>query len=358
MIDMKKIFYIIILFIPLLFSSNITAFGLGDFFDPRVEISNFIVPDSIEVGEEFNITVTIENHKIFWIKTSIQVNLLDGMLNNIIKDIADKKNVTIKSRDLITIDIPCKIREGDSDWYKERYNLEVVVFKNYLLPGGRIQLDNSIQGIHLITNQTKLNEKLIEKEKLRITNVFVQEKIEREDENKFNTTVFVINEGCIDFDVWVRVDFIEKPSAIPDLEEYIDLKSLGSFRKEIGRSPETKEILLEGKKRKFTIPCTLRDTESRKETFNIEAVLFVNIDGMEYKVDSSTIYGIYHDQPICRDEFCIILAVAAIFIILITIGLIVFIIRIIYPMYYRKSDELKKEMVKVRKGKSRRRRHK
>lgn len=264
------------------------------------------------------------------------------MLNCIKKIIDIKKPIyTLKAKQSKTIEIECEIREGDIDWYKEKYNVEAIIFRNHFLLGGGRQLDSAVQGIHI-------KSKLTEKDKLRIERVNVTESLQKGDEhNNFVVSVWVINDACYNFEAWVRIDIVEKPSAIPELEEYLDLQALGAVRKEIGGHPNTAKYLNAGSKEPvvFEIPCDLRTTEHRKEKFDIEAVLFVNIDGKQYQVDTSTLYSIYHDQPICRDESCLLLVILIVFILLVAIGIIAFIIRILYPWYYKKKNDLRKEML-------------
>ena len=345
---MKKnlIISVLILFILISSSSNAITLYDGGLWQPRVEITNIDAPDYQKVGDSFKVKLTVRNDKLYPVRVSIQINLLDGMLSCIRKNIDINKTVCyLKVKQTETFDIDCKIREGDIDWYKEKYNVEAVVFRDYMIRGSGHQLDSTVQGIHI-------KSKLTEKNKVKIESINVTEYLKEGDENdNFVADVWVKNDGCYDFDTWVRIDLIEKPSAIPELEEYIDLKALVATRKEIGRYPKDtiKSIGLGCEEPVlFKVPCDLRLTEIRKEQFNIEAVLFVIIDGIEYQVDTSTLYGIYHKQPICQDEICWILAIAIIFAVLISIGIIAFIIRILYPLYYKKKNELRKDMISIK----------
>ena len=194
----------------------------------------------------------------------------------------------------------------------------------------------------------QLKSKLCEKDKVRIYEMEVIEILE-EGEDEFDVVVRVINEGWFDASARIRVDMIEKPSAIPEFEKFVNLEGLASERKELGRSAQ-KIVKSQYGKEDFVVPCYLRSIESKKERFTIEAVLFVNIEGREYQVDSSTLYEIYHEQPIWREENYLSI-IGAVFGGLIAFFLIVVIIRILYPLYHIKKIKLGEEKERIDKRK-------
>ena len=102
--------------------------------------------------------------------------------------------------------------------------------------------------------------------------------------------------------------------------------------------------------RDILVNCTLRETEKKKEKFDIEAILFVNVDGNLYKVDSSTQQGIYREPSFGNilSNWLFWTSIVVV-IVLVIIGLSALIVRILYPLYKKKKVELKKEMKKLEK---------
>ena len=174
-----------------------------------------------------------------------------------------------------------------------------------------------------------------------ITHMQVPEELDEEVE-RFDVVVTVSNTGSFAALTQVRVDMIENPTAVPELEEYVDLEGLAAERKELGKSQYVVVDAYDGTT-EFMVSCFLRHTEQTKEQFIIEAVAFVNIDGQEYQVDTSTLYGIFHKQPWCQEGECVLYLLVAVFIVLIALGIIAVIIRILYPSYRIKKIKLREE---------------
>jgi len=311
-----------------------------------VEITDFDAPDTAIAGKEFPVKVTIKNDRFLPVRTTVRVDLFDGLLNCIKKNIGEEPLRICRGRRSITIQINCTIREGDINWFKEKYNVQALLYQNFTFLGASYLLDRStVQGIHV-------KSRFCEKDKVRIEEVRVIEELE-EGEDEFEVFVTVINEGAFDALTHVQVDMIEKPSAIPALEE-LELEILEGFgmvavRKKLGEGDQ--EPVKSGGEGELVIPCCLRKTESKKEHFIIEAVLFVNIDGKEYQVDSSTVFEIFHQQSFCWEQNWL-LVVVGVFAGLIALGIIVVIIRILYPLYHIKKIKLKEEKDRVDKRKS------
>lgn len=328
-----------IFFSIILISVSVDGQGLGDIWPKaKVRIIDFHAPDGANVGEMFPINVAIRNDRILPVRITIQVGLLNGMLESIKKNIGKESMFVCPGKTSKIIPIDCIVREGDIDWYREEYNIQAVLFMEFPLMGRSILRDSStVRGIHV-------KSRLQEKDKVRIFDVDVPEELDMYKDN-FYVKVWVINEGAFEVEAKVQVDVIEKPSAIPELEKLGLLKGFAAERKELGISNEKILEPYYGKD-KFIVKCDLRSIESKKEQIKIEALLFVNIDGREYQVDSSTLYEIYHEQPFLREEnYLLIIGLA--FGGLIAFFMIVVIIRVLYPLYHIKKIKLKEEKERI-----------
>jgi hypothetical protein len=198
------------------------------------------------------------------------------------------------------------------------------------------------QGIHIKT-------KLTEKNKVHIVNMSVPEKLNIS-QTDFYVWVNVTNNGSFDANTWIQVNLVEKPSAIPQIEGIITIPAMTSERKELGKSNKINIDYAPGQNNhSFKVHCFLRETEYDKTEFNIQAAAFVTIDGNDYQVDTSTYYGIFHEQPICQGSWCMLLIFGIIFGVLIAISIIVVIIRILYPLYRIKKVKLKEERERIEK---------
>jgi hypothetical protein len=166
-----------------------------------------------------------------------------------------------------------------------------------------------------------------------------------EEDTKFIAKVNVSNNGSFDAMTWVCIDLIQKPSVIPQVEGIINIPALTSEKIELGKSNMTS--IKSNTTEYFSIPCYLRKTEKNKNEFYIQALVYVDIDGVDYQVDASTYYGIFNEQPICQGSWCVIIILGAIFGALIAVGIIAVIIRILYPLYRIKKVKLKEERKRI-----------
>jgi len=335
---LKKIFGICIVLFFLSISIFPAEASSGDILPKgRIRISGFQVPDLVNGGEQFSVNVTITNDRFLPIRIQIRVDLLDGLLQLIKNDVGEGPFVICPGKTTKTYQIACLIREGDINWYQGQYNIQAVLLQKIPFIGIITRDISTAQGLHLNTQASDNN-------KLRILNIYAPEIID-EDTNVFDVTINVTNEGVFDAQTWVRVDLVEKPSIIPELEQYNVLQIMGAQRKELGRSDE--KCVQPGATQVFTVHCYLRNTEQSKATFNIQALLFVNDSGEHIQVDSSLILGVSHTQPFIQQNYLYI--VIAVFAVLIALVLIVLIVRILYPAYYIRKMKLRAEKQKLEK---------
>ncbi|MFH1100441.1 MAG: hypothetical protein V1726_00185 [Methanobacteriota archaeon] len=305
----------------------------------RIQITQFQVPDTVNTGETFTVTVTLQNNRFRPAQLMIRLDLLDGVLNLIQKNIGETTPIRCPGKTTLTFDINCLIREGDTDWYKEEYNIQAVLLQKVPVLGWITRDTSTTQGTH-----TK--SPLTEKNKINIIHLTVPEILE-EHQTTFNVTLQVANEGLLDATTWVKISLIQKPSILPEIEPYYTLQGLATERTELGRSNE--KNIPAGTIETFTIKCQLRETETTKEQFNIEATVYVNLNGEQQQVDTSTLQGIYHKQPFLENHILPITAI--IFGVLIMIFLIVLIMRILYPAYYIKRRKLQEEKQRIQRKK-------
>ena len=335
---LKKIFGICIVLFFLSISIFPAQASSGNILPKgRIRISDFQVPDLVNGGEQFSVNVTITNDRFLPIRIQIRIDLLDGLLQLIKKDVGEGPFVICPGKTMKTYQITCLIRNGDINWYQGQYNIQAVLLQKIPFIGIITRDTSTAQGLHL-------NTQALDNNKLRILNIYAPEIID-EDTNVFDVTINVSNEGVFDVQTWVRVDLVEKPSIIPELEQYNVLQIMGAQRKELGRSNE--QCIQPGAVQEFTVHCYIRDTEHNKATFNIQALLFVNDSGEHTQVDSSQILGISHTQPFIQQNFLYI--VIAVFGVIVMLFLIVLIIRILYPAYYIKKNKLREKKQKMEK---------
>ena len=276
----------------------------------------------------------------------IQIELLDGLMEGQRKIIGEE-TAFIPFGEKQFKNIRVNIREGDIDWYKQNYNIQAFLFRTFTLLGKSIQIHSSSpQGINIKT-------KLCEKEKVKILKMNVPETIEDPECDYFFVEVWVNNAGEFTMDSSVNIYLIEKPSMIPGFDQ-LNIPGLSTVRKELSIS-EKKSLKPSSADsgELFKIRCYLRDLESEKKNLVIQAEVVVTIDGKEYVVDTSPLFEIYHEQPICREETCWLLIIGAVFIGLIGFCLIAIIVRILYPLYKIKKIDLKekKDIIDKKKNK-------
>ena len=260
----------------------------GSFLNPRVRITDFdlsLPNGTINVGEEFYPIVSIRNDRFIPVKVVVEINLLDGILGLKQKKIDEKskwiwRGLLGKS---IPIKFKCVIQEQDINCHIGKYRIKVVLFVRPLFFNW-FQFDSEEREIQVRT-------KYSEKDKVRIINATAPPEIKGEKENKFNISVNVTNEGSFNATAWVRVDLVEKSFSGSILESFEKLGFLDVKRTELGKSKGI-EIERNNGKKEMNVSCILGKTDSEKERFFIQAVLFVNLDGKHYQVHSSPPYEI------------------------------------------------------------------
>lgn len=334
------IFCVVLLILPNTVSSQSLI------LKPRVNITEFQVPNNVSVNHPFSVNVTIENNRALgFLPRYAQVRIyLTNELGLEEKEIghSDYQRIWLAPHNFT--DILCTIPEGDIDWFKERYDLRASVYFRFC---GRHIGASSVRGTHVKTP-------FWEKDKVRITSLSVKESIGSDDsiicncekQNEFIVNIDAINEGSFKANTSARVYLIEKPSMIPELDKYgLLVEGFGSIRREIGNS-NSKKISPQGDD-EFNVTCKLRETEMEKDEFDIQAVLFVEIDGKLYEVDSSALYGIDHVSN-AEDLKQALTAIAIITIILLLIFALASVtVRILYPLYKKKKVELQKDLKKL-----------
>ena len=341
---MKRKFIFSIILLILLVSTIAEAQNTNYLLpNSRIVFEDFQTPNHIIVDEIFKVNITVRNTRLLPIKAKIEVNLLDGLLNLINKNIGEQSTISLPSRSSKTFEIECIIREGDTDFIFEKYNIQATAYIEFPRIGYVFPQDlSTIKGIHV-------HSPLLDKDRIKITKVIVPEEI-NEDDIKFDVVIEVENEGYVDLQTYVRIDMIERPSTFPEFEKYDLFEGMASVRKELGKS-DIVNIKPNNDKTELKIPCKLRETEQGKEEFLIQVLLFVSIDGKEYQVDTSTVYEISHPQPFIRKQNMISI-LGIVFIILLFLILIVLIIRILYPLYRIKRIKLKEEKERIEKRKT------
>ncbi|MEM0492345.1 MAG: hypothetical protein QXS02_00065 [Candidatus Thermoplasmatota archaeon] len=307
----------------------------------RFYIKGIDAPDTVKTGENFTVVVSVKNDKLLPTRGVVKINLLSGLLETMQKDIGVTEERIFEGKTTTYLTINCVIREGDTNWYKEVYNIEAVLVQRLPIIGWVIRDTSTIKGLHIVSP-------LCEKDKIQLICLESPELLD-EGKDSFETLVHVKNSGLISFPVWVRVDIVEKASVLPELEQYNILQGFASERKEIGRSDE--RIIPAGSTESFRIQCYLREADLMKKQFMIQAVLYVNVNGSQYQVDTSTFQSIIREESFIKKYSIEI--VIGVFLFLIGLLIIVLIIRIIYPAYVVKRIKVQEERRRVEKQKRR-----
>lgn len=298
----------------------------------KVRITNIETVNEVNAGDEFVVNITVQNDRIYQVTVFVEIDLLDKILGTkkkALNKIVEQKQIPRGTSD--TIRLACVIQEEDiEDCWKEQI-IQAVLFEKKILKWRAA--DDIATGIEV---KTKLNEK----EKVRIEDFIVSNDFLEENETDFSVFVDVINDGSYDFTSWIRIDFVERAFLGPLIEPLEDLKFFELERKELNRSADI-TLDANGGWNNSKINCHIPKVDQEKKRFHIQALIFVKIDGIDYQVDSSTMIGIYHDQP-APDEFYFLI-IGAIAGIILTMIIIIVGIRILYPIYYVKRIELKEK---------------
>lgn len=298
-------------------------------------------PDEVNAGQQFMVNITIRNDRLFPLRAVVGINLLDGVLQTIQKNISQEQHLTIPGRQSVTLQIPCLIRQGDTSWLEQQYNIQAVLYRHYPLLGKDILIDSSaLQGLHM-------NNVVVETYKVVLKNISVPETITA-GQHWFVVTADVNNQGSLDVISWVSVVLIEKPSAIPQLEQLGILKGFTTEVKEVGSSSPTL-LASHHRAHTFTVNCSLRYIDAKKTQFLAQVYVYSLVDGMEYQSDVSSLYEVYHPQVFSLTDN-IVWIVAVLFVVLLAAALIAVIIRIVIPYYQIKKMSLKKEKERIEKA--------
>ncbi len=329
---MKKILSMVLIFF-LVFSSGGAS---GNVFNSktRLRISHIQVnlKEPIEVGEKFNVSVTVTNK--LWHRVFSELHAYITCIGLPQKEIGNI-SVVIPGHKNKDITIPCEIDWLDASWYQENYNIKVVLFTKPL--GLLLQRDiSTLESVRVIS-------KFWEKDKLKIEKFDPPQKWETKSNEGWFTqsavkngiiNVTVLNGGGCPFDVKVVVYMVEGISlGIPIIE------GIGETRKELGIGTATIEPKTSCE---LSINCTLRDADREKREFNVEAFLFANVDGNLYKVDQSTKQSI--ENPVSDLGEAVVVYGPWIWVIFIaaigTIFLFAVTIRVLWPLLKIKRNEV------------------
>ena len=245
----------------------------------------------IKVNETFNINVSITKQRFLQFRGQVHIYLTcTGLMREKIGQNLSVIIPMIKNESHL-VEVNCNISDVEADWFNENYGLKIVLYSkigNFL-----IKKDSySIESIRIVS-------KFYEKNKLRISDFKPPDLWPKnnnnggmwiesvDDEGKINVTLS--NNALYDYDVVVIVYLVEKTSiGIPFIEGF------GEYVKEIGNT--TIHISAGEQNKKCVINCTLRSADQDKinriRKFDVQAVLFANVDGELIEVDTSSIQTI------------------------------------------------------------------
>lgn len=334
----------ITLFVCFLTLSSIAEAGIRVGSRIRIDDVEINKDKPVQVGNQFNIEVNISKNGWSLFKRRFVGELRAYLIcaglpqKEIGKEDFIFKLTRKKTKDNVTIS--CQIKDIDANWYQERYNIKVMLYRNIL--GFSIRRDVfTKESVHIIS-------KFLEKDKLKITKFEPPKNWTSESEERGSkksvANVTMRNDGACDFDVKVVVYLVEeKPLGIPFLEGF------GEERKEIGVNyiqdiePQTEPNI--------SIDCLVGETDWYTGKFDVRAVLFADVDGIFYEVDKSTIQTIKVESediieaikihgPIIWLSF--LAAIGTILLVAITL-------RVIWPLLKIKRSEMEIKRIEVEK---------
>lgn len=344
----KKIIAITILCITIFLSTSASGFII--FNEPRVRIDNVEVPllkcdKPIKVGDNFTVNIEIINNKLLS-RFSGEVHIYLTCAGVRQKEIGKEKDVVIPPRMKQNISVVCTIDEFDANSIQEKYNIMAVLYQKKLLGWLKEGDRSTIESVNIVT-------KCWEKGKVKMSafktpDFWSTETISTKAVKKGTICVDLINDGAYDFDVMVRVDLVEKPSmGIPFIEGF------GEIRKEIGRT--VAYLKPYSTQEDICIPCTLKEADRDKRELNVQAVLFVNMNGALREVDKSTVQGIEVNLTTVESIINYGFIAWAIFVGAIgTLLLVAATIKVIWPFLKVKQQETKEKLEKIDRSEQRR----
>lgn len=348
----RKIIAITILCITIFLSTSASGFTI--FNEPRVRIDNVEVlllkcDKPIKVGDDFTVNVEIINNKLLS-RFSGEVHIYLTCAGVRYKEIGKEKDVVIPPRMKWNISVVCTIDEFDANSIQEKYDIMAVLYQKKLLGWLKEEDRSAIESVNIVT-------KCWEKDKVKMSafkppdfwsTETVGAGISMKAVKKGTICVDLINDGAYDFDVMVRVDLVEKPSmGVPFIEGF------GEIRKEIGRT--VAYLKPYSTKEDICIPCTLKEADRDKRELNVQAVLFVNMNGTLLEVDKSTVQGIEVNLTAVESIINYGFITWAIFIGAIgTLLLVAATIKVIWPFFKVKQQEAKEKLEKIDRSEQRR----
>ncbi len=350
----RKIIAITILCITIFLSTSASGFTI--FNEPRVRIDNVEVlllkcDKPIKVEDDFTVNVEIINNKLLS-RFSGEVHIYLTFAGVRQKEIGKEKDVVIPPIMKQNVSVVCTIDEFDANSIQEKYDIVAVLYQKKLL-GWLKEWDRStIESVNIVT-------KCWEKDKVKMSafkppdfwsTETVGASISMKAVKKGTIYVDLINDGAYDFDVMVRVDLVEKPSmGVPFIEGF------GEIRKEIGRTVDYLNLKPYSAQEGICIPCTLKEADRDKRELNVQAVLFVNMNGTLLEVDKSTVQGIEVNLTTVESIINYGFIAWATFIGAIgTLLLVAATIKVIWPFFKVKQQETKEKLEKIDRSEQRR----
>jgi len=308
----------------------------------RVRIASIeLSEDMIEVGEFFDIDVTITKERLRRFDGEVQVYLsCSGFCDELI----GREDVFIRfgKEPEETVEVECQIDYVESEWYQESYTIKVILYEHNLR-GNIVKKDSfSFESIRIYSEFYEKNKLRIEEFKPSNDEWSEKKSFTGELSSKLSCiNVRISNQAVYDYDVLVRVDLVEKTSmGIPLVEGF------GEVRKEIGSQEET---INADDEEDIQVVCELSDADVDRREFDIQAVLFAVVDGQYYEIDKSTIQTI--QVPLSLGEQITIFGPWIWIVFVAAIGTFILLLvtfKLIIPFTNLKGDEVKEEVKKIK----------
>lgn len=351
---LRRIFFLVLIGMILLSSPIVSSIDLSRRPIVRidgVEIPNLIDDIPIKVGDSFEIKLYITNERfLFSFKGEIIVYLT--CVGFFQQEIGRLKNVEIKAnRNEEKISMICEIDAFDANSIQEKYDIIAVLYEKKPFGGFSEKDRSSVESVNIVTEWWEKNKVFISDfnppENWGKKNNDNEQLATATAEESDKITVNISNYAAYKFDIKVKINLIEKPpSDIPFIE------GMGELKKEIGSATTTVPAGEENEE--VEVICSLRTADIERKKLDVQAVLYVEIDGQWYEVDTSTIQSIY--VPLSDDPWDWIKEYGPwIWVIFVagigTILLIAVTVRLFFPYYKIKRKELKQKVEKMEKKK-------